>query len=398
MSTPLPSPSHTTPIWTRRLRLAAVHMMVWLTLTFLATLTSFNDDLRAGLMPDFMEIFRYWSQSTTALALLAYLLYFCFSRWPAAVQSGVRILLSYVALLLLLLPLQLLFVIRLFINEHGHNFSWLANWNAIQTQLLVIDRYTSLMHLSSVTAVFCAVVMIKIWHNKQQREQLLAQEKASSLRLQLELEEQKLRVLRSQLEPHFMFNALNAISALVLSDHKKNALQGIADLSELLRYALHASETNWVSLCDELRFIDDYLALQKLRYGERLQMNISPIPDALLDADCLPLLLQPLIENALRHDLDCHHDASLVQLQFSAKPAHYTIRISNRIPDTRHNPNPGAGLGLRNTEARLQLAYNGAAHMQIATLSDEPDHRHFVVTLRLPLYRPDPAPTITTPT
>lgn len=394
MSAPLPSPSHTAPIWTQRLRLVAMHGAIWFTLTSLASLTSFNDDLRAGLMPDFIEIFRYWSQSTTALALLAYLLYLCLSRWPATYQSGARILQSYLALLTLLLPLQLLFVIRLFVNEHGQS----PSWNAIQTQLLVIDRYTSLMHLSSVTAVFCAVVMIKIWHNKQQREQLLAQEKASSLRLQLELEEQKLSTLRSQLEPHFMFNALNAISALVLSDHKKNALQGIADLSELLRYALHASETNWVSLCDELRFIDDYLALQNLRYGERLQMNISPIPDALLDADCLPLLLQPLIENALRHDLDCHHDASLVQLQFSAEQAHYTIRISNRIPDSRHNPNPGAGLGLRNTEARLQLAYNGATHMQIATPSDESDHRHFVVTLRLPLYRPDPAPTITTPT
>lgn len=353
--------------------------MVWLLLTSLATLTSFNDDLRAGLMPDFVEIFRYWSHSTTALALLAYLLYLGFSRWPAAYQSGARILQSYVVLLLLLLPLQLLFVIRLFVNAHGQS----PSWNAIQTQLLVIDRYTSLLHLSSVTAVFCAVVMIKIWHNKQQREQILVQEKASSLRLKLELEEQKLRALRSQLEPHFMFNALNAISALVLSDHKKNALQGISDLSELLRYALLASEKNWVTLADELRFIDDYLALQKLRYGERLQVAISPIPDALLDADCLPLLLQPLIENALRHDLDCHHDASHLQLQFTQQQDHYLVTISNPIGHTDNSPNPGAGLGLRNTQARLQLAYNGAASMQIHAAQPQ-----FVVTLRLPMFRP----------
>ncbi|MBI3714018.1 MAG: histidine kinase [Burkholderiales bacterium] len=379
MTSPRPSTSHPTPLWTRRLRLAAAHIMVWLTLTFLATLTSFNDDLRAGLMPDFIEIFRYWSQSTTALALLAYLLYFCLSRWPAAYQSGMHILLSYVVLLMVLLPLQLLFVIRFVINERGQS----PTWNAIQTQLLIIDRYTSLMHLSSVTAVFCAVVMIKIWQNKRQREQIFAQERAASLGLQLELEEQKLRTLRAQLEPHFMFNALNAISALVLSEHKKNALQGISDLSELLRYALLASEKNWVTLADELRFIADYLALQKLRYGERLQVTISPIPDNLLDADCLPLLLQPLIENALRHDLDCHHDASHLQLQFTRQHDHYLVTISNPIAHTGTSPNPGAGLGLRNTQARLQLAYNGAANMQIHTAQGQ-----FVVTLKLPLYRP----------
>lgn len=330
-------------------------------------------------MPDFVEIFRYWSQSTTALAILAYVLYLCLNRWPAAYQSGGRILQTYLVLLAVLLPLQLLFVIRLFVNEHGQS----PSWNTIQTQLLIIDRYTSLMHLSSVTAVFCAVVMIKIWQNKRQREQIFAQERAASLSLQLELEEQKLRALRSQLEPHFMFNALNAISALVLSDHKKNALQGISDLSELLRYALLASEKNWVTLADELRFIDDYLALQKLRYGERLQVTISPISDDLLDADCLPLLLQPLIENALRHDLDCHHDASHLQLKFTRQQDHYLVAISNPIAHTDNSPNPGAGLGLRNTQARLQLAYDGAASMQIHTAQGQ-----FVVTLRLPLYSP----------
>lgn len=387
MTSPRPTLSHPLPLWTRRLRLAGLHILVCLSLTLLATLTSFNDDLRAGLTPDFIEIFRYWIQSTTALAVLAYLLYACFSRWPTTYQSGMHILFSYLALLLLLLPLQLLYVIRLFMNEHGIHPNQDATWNQIQTQLLVIDRYTSLMHLSSVTAVFCAVVMIKIWQNKQQREQLIAQQRATSLSLQLELEEQKLRALRAQLEPHFMFNALNAISALVLSDHKKNALQSISDLSELLRYALRASEENWVTLSEELSFINDYLALQKLRYGERLLVTISPLPDALYDADCLPLLLQPLVENALRHDLDCHHDVSHLQLQFTAQQDHYLVTISNTIGHTNTSPNPGAGLGLRNTQARLQLAYNGAASMQIRKLSDA-HVRQFIVTLTLPLYQP----------
>ena len=166
-------------------------------------------------------------------------------------------------------------------------------WDAIQTQILVIDRYSCLLRLSTITAVFFAVVIVKIWQRSQARDKAWEQERAANLSLRLELEEQRLLALRAQLEPNFMFNALNAISALVLTDNKENALNGISGLSELLCYALTASEKDSVKLAEELAFVQDYLALQKLRYGARLQIKIEGVDAGISDADCLPLLLQP---------------------------------------------------------------------------------------------------------
>jgi hypothetical protein len=120
-----------------------------------------------------------------------------------------------------------------------------------------------------------------------------------------------------------IFNALNAISALVREGDKAVSLQGISRLSDLLRYALSASLRDAVSLGEELQFVHDYTALQRLRYGERLQINIDGDGDAaqLHDVPCPPLLLQPLIENALRHDLDSHRAAAISVCRSRSRPA-----------------------------------------------------------------------------
>lgn len=362
--------------WQKWPFLIMMHAGAWLALTLIGALTSWNDDLRAGFSPDFNEIFKDWARSTTALAAFAYLLTFSFQRWPQALANGKRIVLSYGILLLFLLPLQLLFVVKYLIAEHSGS----VNLDAILNQVLVIDRYSCLLRLSSVTAVFFAVVIFKIWRQSQERDQAWAEQRTAILALRLELEEQKLLALRAQLEPHFVFNALNAISALVISDNKQIALHGIQGLSELLRYALAASEKNWVNFAEELAFVDDYLALQKLRYGPRLQIQIHGVNDKIRDADCLPLLLQPLIENALRHDLDSHHNASNIDVQFSHDDTHVKLRISNPLHQDA-SPNPGAGLGLRNIRARLQLAYGEQADLQACRLGEQ-----FVVDLRIPFY------------
>ena len=355
-----------------------LNIVAWLAFTAIGALTSLNDDLRSGLHPDYWEIFKDWGQSAMALALLSFVIYAAFSRWPQALTSARKIVLSYGVLLLFLLPLQLIFVVKLFLTETNQSVSW----DAIQTQILVIDRYSCLLRLSTITAVFFAVVIVKIWQRSQARDKAWEQERADNLSLRLQLEEQRLLALRAQLEPHFMFNALNAISALVLTDNKENALNGISGLSELLRYALSASEKNMVKLSEELAFVQDYLALQKLRYGARLQIKIVGVDEAINDTDCLPLLLQPLVENALRHDLDCHENASDILLSFSQQASRLLIHISNPVhsAEGEASGNPGAGLGLRNTRARLHLAYGDLASLQTSVVNGR-----FVVELRLPL-------------
>ncbi len=367
--------------WQRLARIFILNVVAWLAFTAIGALTSLNDDLRAGLFPDYWEIFKEWGRSALALALLSLVIYAGFSRWPQALGSARRIVLSYGVLLLFILPLQLIFVVKLFLAESDQSVSW----DAIQTQILVIDRYSSLLRLSSITAVFFAVLIVKIWQRSQARDMAWEQERADNFSLRLQLEQQRLLALRAQLEPHFMFNALNAISALVLTGNKENALDGISGLSELLRYALSASEKNSVKLSEELVFVHDYLALQKLRYGARLQIKIEGANEAIREIDCPPLLLQPLVENALRHDLDCHQNASDILLSFNQQESHLLIRISNPLHLAEGEPgdkvgNPGAGLGLRNTRARLQLAYGAQASLQTSVVNGR-----FQVELRLPL-------------
>lgn len=146
-----------------------------------------------------------------------------------------------------------------------------------------------------------------------------------------------------------MFNALNAISALVRQDDRTLALKGIRRLSDLLRYALVASERESVTLADELRFTRDCLALQCLRYGDRLQVQIEGDSADVLGAGCTPLLLQPLVENALRHGLDRQAGRLDVRIAFMATGDSLCIRIVNPLIHGQ-TANPGGGTGLRNVQ------------------------------------------------
>jgi LytS/YehU family sensor histidine kinase len=224
-----------------------------------------------------------------------------------------------------------------------------------------------------------AQVALSIWRQGKADQQALAQAETDNLRLKLELEQQRMLALRGQLEPHFMFNALNAISALVRSDDKKVALAGINRLSALLRYALTAADRDWVSIDEELAFVRDYLALQQLRYGARLRVSIDGVDARIGAIACPPLLLQPLVENALRHDLDCHTEASDIRLRFHIEQHQLAVSICNPLA-AAHGSNPGLGLGLRHTEASLQLAFG-----PLAALRTSVDAGRFRVELRLPL-------------
>ena len=376
-SSPLPQSAPQT--WQAAAKVLLLNVFIWSTLSLIGALTSLNDDLREGNQGDFWLIFQSWGRSAIALAILGYILAYCFKRWPCLYSSARHIAVGYGLLLLIVLPGQLLYVGKLFTLDGPHDM----NWGQIEAELQVFDKLAALLRLSSISAVYFAVVAIKIWQQSQERGRAWALERADALALRLELEQQKSLALRAQLEPHFMFNALNAISALVISDNKDVALNGIHGLSELLRYALAAGDKNWVRFAEELAFVQDYLALQRLRYGERLHIAMEGVDEQVLACDCPPLLLQPLIENALRHDLDCHEEASDILCSFDFEDGNLLIRISNPV-HAEAAANPGVGLGLRNTLARLQLAYGDAASLQTETTAGR-----FVVTISMPVTRYD---------
>ncbi|MBI3229708.1 MAG: histidine kinase, partial [Burkholderiales bacterium] len=320
-------------------------------------LTSYSDVLRRGLSPDYSPIWLNWVQGSCLQATFSLALYLVLQRWP--IRQAKAVVIGYGLVLLLFMPLEMAYLSCMHVVDHGE----VLTWHAMLAQLRKIQAFMWFSELTMASSVYAALVALSIWEQNKQREQSLQQMQLDNLQLHLALEQQRLLALRAQLEPHFVFNALNAISALVRSDDKKVALTGIKRLSDLLRYALLSSSRDWVSVQDELGFIEDYVALQRLRYGERLQVQIVGAQAAVLQVPCPPLLLQPLLENALRHDLDCHEETTDIALRFTLAAEQLQICLSNSMRAVTTAKNPGLGMGLPQTKARLQLAYGASANL-----------------------------------
>lgn len=180
-----------------------------------------------------------------------------------------------------------------------------------------------------------------------------------ALRLRSQLAESRLQALTLQLQPHFLFNALHAISELVYQDPKL-ADRAINRLSELLRMALASSGQIEGTLEEELRFLDAYAEIERLRLGERFRLNVD-VPAETLRMTVPVLLLQPLVENAFRHGLRRggtsvevsarHHDGELI----------LTVRDDGPGPGA----SPSEGIGLRNTRARLESLYGAGQRLEL---------------------------------
>ena len=190
----------------------------------------------------------------------------------------------------------------------------------------------------------------------------------------------ELRALRAQINPHFLFNTLNTIASLIGSDPRK-AEEVTEKLAEVFRYVLLASEREFVTLGEELEFIEDYLDIEKARFGERLQVERDVSP-SVLETPVPALILQPLVENVLRHGQGT--DGS-VDLSIRAQPQgdEVMITIADRGPGMSGRAWECRGYGLRNVNERLRRTYGHEYGLEIR--SNEP--KGTTVTVRIPTQR-----------
>ena len=360
----------------RALLPVGVIFLLWASLILLGALGSFVDETRRGENPSFPLLLAQWFFDHVLLIVLACATHELFRRRPDLVANRRFVALLGIALLVCFVPMHILF-------QNGMR-DVLEGKPVLPGGLLVaLSKKNSLtFFFESFWASFNFITVVAVcnWREARVRQQAWMTSQNENFALRLELEQQRMLALRGQLNPHFLFNALNAISALVRTHDAKMALAGIGHLSDLLRYALQASERDHVSLEDERQFVADYLALQKMRYGARLQVHINGDDRAGLAGEVPPLLLQPLIENALRHDLDCHDGQSDIALSFGGDDERLTISVSNPLSDGR-TTNPGLGLGLHHSRSRLQLAYGDGA-----TLSAGAADGRFLVEISMPRY------------
>jgi signal transduction histidine kinase len=197
--------------------------------------------------------------------------------------------------------------------------------------------------------------------------------------LETRLAEAQLQALQRQLHPHFLFNTLNTISGLVQTDPKAADLM-IDRLGDLLRMTLRSSGLQEVALKEELEVLQKYLEIEQTRFGDRLQVMMDIEPDA-LDARVPSLLLQPLVENAIRHGVAPSARPGWVGIRASRFGSQLMVHIRDSgpgLPPERLLA-LNRGVGIDNTRARLEHLYRGAYQLEFANQDDG-----FCVTVRIP--------------
>lgn len=184
--------------------------------------------------------------------------------------------------------------------------------------------------------------------------------------LETQLERARLETLQTQLQPHFLFNALNAIAMLVRRDRKQEAVDTIVGFSELLRYVLDESGTMDVSLEEELRFVRRYLDIERVRLGERLGTYIEVAPGA--ERALVPnLMLQPLVENALKHAIAVRPEGGRLWIRAERSGTALRVEVADDGPGLPKDFEVSAarGIGLRNLRERLAVLYGDEGRFRI---------------------------------
>jgi hypothetical protein len=176
----------------------------------------------------------------------------------------------------------------------------------------------------------------------------------------------ELRALQAQIHPHFLFNALNAIYGIIPREVKE-ARRMLLNLADIFRYFLQADRT-YIPLEEEMRIVKAYLAIEQLRLGEKLQVEIEVDASALRDP--IPMLsVQPLVENAVKHGIAAHSDGGLVRIEVKRKEKALQVLVSDTGPGFAADcPSGGqhrTGVGLENVTRRLQLCYGADAKIEV---------------------------------
>ena len=208
-----------------------------------------------------------------------------------------------------------------------------------------------------------------------------AQDRAlKASQLETQLAEAQLQALQRQLHPHFLFNTLNAISALMHRDVEA-ADQMLSKLSDLLRIALDQRGAQEVALKDELEFLQKYLEIEQARFGDRLSVDFTIEPQT-LDAQVPNLILQPLVENSVRHAVAVRIEPGHIAVRARRNDDRLELSVRDNGPGLPKGRTaaPASGVGLANTRSRLERLYGASQHLTFA----EPPGGGLLVTVSMP--------------
>ena len=209
-----------------------------------------------------------------------------------------------------------------------------------------------------ILGLFLAIKTLKNWHLEQVKTEALAKENANA----------ELQLLKAQVHPHFLFNTLNNIYSFSLNQSPQaSALVG--KLSGMLDYMIHECEEKFVPLEKELQLIQDYMGLEKVRYGQRLNMQVE-IHGDFENKLIAPLLMIPFIENSFKHGTSQMLRHPWIKLEITTVGNQLFFILSNSKPSLLYSKTQNKGIGLSNVKKRLQLLYPGKYQLDISGTED----------------------------
>src|SRR5215469_3300863 len=191
-----------------------------------------------------------------------------------------------------------------------------------------------------------------------------ARQQTEAARLNEQLVKAQLSALRRQIEPHFLYNTLNAIAGLIREKRNDDAVKMIVELGDFMRRVLDDSNLQQVPLREELEFARKYLDIQKVRFVERLQCTVD-VPNDLLPAQVPTLILQPIVENAIKHGIAKRAQGGAIRILASRSNGRLILSVYNDGPGLPENGTVRSGIGLANMRTRLQSLYGEAFELNM---------------------------------
>jgi hypothetical protein len=233
--------------------------------------------------------------------------------------------------------------------------------------------------------VFYASILIFVWLCLYYFYHLfdrLNRSEIERFQLMTSVKEAELRALKSQVNPHFIFNSLNSLRALIDEDPAR-ARQAVTQLANLLRYSLQSGQLETVPFEDELDVVNDYLALEQVRHEERLRLRLDIAPDA-MQLPIPPMLLQTLVENAVKYGISPRPEGGEIAIVARNWGGALRIQVSNPGGIATEGPSSSTGVGLHNAAERLRLIFGERATLRLR--QDKPEQVVAEAVIPLPLH------------
>ena len=340
----------------RRVVFVLWSLALWTTIAVLFALQWYTYDSVHGHTAPLFEYFRWALEEWYTWALVSPLVLWLVERWPVDPRHLLRTLpvhlVACVFIALLAVGIQAVFS-HFFNTDNGPILSYIR---------LYLSKNVA-MNIATYWALAGCAQALAFYHENTTR-------RLRESHLERQLAQAQLQVLQMQLHPHFLFNTLHAIGALI-HDDPVSAEQMLLNLGSLLRVFLEQKDSHRISLQRELHLVDLYLSIQGIRFRDRLSVRSHIRPET-LDCSVPSLILQPLVENAIVHGITKNPGEDVLEITSSLEEGQLLVEICNSnssLPDDVQPDGTGWGVGLSNTQQRLAQIYDGSAKLSISPRS-----------------------------